>query len=306
MLRPPQTELWRAGFVPASITNLLDPAAWKPLASQIAWLPDPGRWRFLADPFGLQRAGKTHVFVEAFDYRTQHGVIEHHELSADLTWSGGSTVLRLPHHLSYPFIVEDGGEVFMVPEQYRANEIVLYRARRFPDEWVRETALLSGIPGAEPSLIRYEDRWWMFFTVVSHGKDLRELHVAHSPQLTGPWTLFPLNPVVNNLAGGRPGGTPFVGHDGKVTLPVQDCTSTYGGALRFVRFEHLSPERIVTQPVGGCLSGDLASPSDRDGFHTLSSCGSGACFDVKRFVYDWQRHVVDFRRRLTKRRSRWL
>lgn len=45
------------------------------------WLSDPGTWRYRADPFGLTREGSTHVFVEAFDYRTKHAVIEHHRLN---------------------------------------------------------------------------------------------------------------------------------------------------------------------------------------------------------------------------------
>ena len=301
MIRPPATEMWRAGFIPAPIATLAEPAAWAAWASRIAWLPDPGPWRYLADPFGLQRDGLTHVFVEAFDYRTLHGVIEHHELAPDLTWRNRSTVLALPHHVSYPFIVEDAGEVFMIPENYRSNAITLYRARRFPAEWVRETTLLEGVPGAEPSLFKHEGRWWMFFTVVSGGRDQRELHLAHAERLTGPWRLHRQNPVINDATGARPGGTPFLAGDGAVMLPVQDCSRTYGEALRFARFTELSPENVVVEHTAARLTGGLASAAERDGFHTLAHCGTGTLFDVKRFQHDWGRHVVDLRRRLAKR-----
>ena len=301
MFRPPLTEMWRVGLVPAPITALVHPAAWAELAPRVVWLPDPGSWRYVADPFGLKRGGMTHVFVEAFDYRTLHGVIEHHEFAPDLTWCGKTTVLTLPHHASYPFIVEDGGEVFMIPETYRSNEIVLYRARRFPGEWLREAILLAGVPGAEASLFKHEGHWWMFFTVVVGGRDERELHVAYADRLTGPWRLHPQNPVVDDVTGGRPGGTPFAGADGVVTLPVQDCGRTYGGAIRFARFTTLSRTHVVVEHAKAVLTGDLLSPADRDGFHTLASCGEITLIDVKRFVPGWGRHMVNFRRRLAKR-----
>lgn len=295
---PPETDLWQVGLVPAPIAGLLEPAALAALRERIVWLPDPGPWRYLADPFGLQRRGATHVFVEAFDYRTKHAVIEHHEFGPDLAWQNKSTALARPFHLSYPFLVEDGGEIFMIPESQRNEEIALYRARRFPGDWVRETPLLAGVPGAEASVILHEGRWWMFFTIVGpKARDQRELHVAHAERLTGPWRLHPQNPILNDRAGARPGGTPFVAPDGLVTLPVQDCSGTYGGAIRFLRFTTLKPHLIAVEHLPSRLTGDLASSTHHDGLHTLTSCGALTLLDTKRIVRSWARYGVDLKRR---------
>lgn len=299
---PPASDFWQVGLVPARITALLDGSSLVALRERITWLPDPGAWRYLADPFGLSRGGKTHVFVEAFDYRTKHAVIEHHEFGPDLAWQGKSVALARPFHLSYPFLVEDRGDVFMIPESHRAGEIALYRARRFPGEWVRETALLSGLPGAEASLLRHEGRWWMFFTMVgSNARDQRELHLAHADALTGPWRLHPQNPIVVDCAGARPGGTPFVAPNGRVLLPVQDCSQTYGGAIRFLEFSRLEPDLVEVGRVAGRLTGDMASSSHREGFHTLAGCGDLTLIDVKKIVRSWARYQVDFKRRIARR-----
>lgn len=298
MIRPPKSDFWQVGVVPATIETWLKSSAAPVAPGEITWLPDPGAWRYLADPFGVQRDGGTHVFVEAFDYRTKHAVIEHHELGPDLGWRGKSVVLARPFHLSYPFIVEEKGEVFMIPESHRAGEIVLYHARKFPGDWVRETVLLMGIPGAEPSLIRCGDQWWMFFTIVGRdARDQRELHVAFAPRLTGPWQLHQQNPIVNDRKGGRPGGTPFIGADGCVVLPVQDCSDSYGGALRFLRFAHLSRDRIEVEHLGLTLRGECVSSTHREGFHTLSSCGQVTLVDAKRVARSWGRAGLDWRRR---------
>ena len=301
MIRPPESDFWQVGVVPLPIARCVEPAAIAAVREQIHWLPDPGPWRYLADPFGVQRPDATHLFVEAFDYRTKHAVIEHHEIGRDFVWRGCEPVLARPFHLSYPYIVEDGGEVFMVPESHRAQEVALYRARNFPRDWVRETVLLPQTPGAETSLIRHAGRWWMFFTIVGpQARDQRELHAAYAEKLTGPWRLHPQNPLLDDRGGARPGGTPFVGADGLVTLPVQDCRDTYGGALRFVEFVVLETDRIVTRHLPGRLSGGTASPTHADGFHTLASCGERTLIDTKRISRSRTRHWIDCRRRATR------
>ena len=298
MIRPPATDFWQAGIVPAPIATLLQPDALAAWRERIVWLPDPGPWRYLADPFALVRGESTHVFVEAYDYRTKHAVIEHHEFGPGLVWREKHTALARRYHLSYPYLIEHDGEVFMVPESHRLGEIALYRANQFPGDWVKETTLLRGVPCADASLIRHDGYWWMFFSVVGpRARDQRELHVAHAPRLTGPWQLHPQNPVLEDRSGARPGGTPFLGTDGRVILPVQDCSRTYGGAIRFLSFTVLKPDRIETKTVAGQLTGDLVSTSHRDGFHTLSACGGLTLLDAKRITRPWGRYVVDLRRR---------
>lgn len=299
MLPRPKSDFWRVGVVPAPARDLLDPRVLSRLSDRITWLPDPGPWRYLADPFAIQRGGTTHVFVEAFDYRTKHAVIERHELGPDLRWQGSEVALARPFHLSYPFMIEIDGEVFMVPESHKAGEIALYRARSFPHDWVREVVLLPDTAGAEASLIQVRETWWMFFTIVGPGaRDQRELHVASADSLTGPWTLHPQNPVLVDRAGARPGGTPFVGADGAVILPVQDCSRTYGGSLRFLRFETLTPSHIEVRHLEAQLTGDLALADHPDGLHTFAMCGDLTLIDVKRVDRSHVRRLVNLRRRL--------
>ena len=301
MIRAPASDFWQVGIVPTPVTAFLQPETLPNLHDKITWLPDPGPWRYLADPFGLRRDGLTHVFVEAFDYRTKHAVIEHHELGPQLDWRGKTVVLSRPFHLSYPYLIKDGGEVFMIPECHRAGEIALYHAREFPRQWVRETALLPGVPGAEASVIQHNGLWWMFFTIVGpKARDQRELHVAHAPRLTGPWQVHPQNPILDDRSGARPGGTPFVADDGELYLPVQDCSETYGGAVRFLRLTDLAPDHISFEKLSSRLTGDLFSSSHHDGCHTLAKCGDLTLIDTKRIVRSWGRHKINLQRRITR------
>lgn len=301
VIRPPRSDFWQVGVVRTPIRSFLDPAVPGFNPDDITWLPDPGPWRYLADPFGVQRNGHTHVFVEAFDYRSKHAVIEHHELDKNFAWCGKSTVLQGPHHLSYPFIIEDQGETFMLPECHRSGELVLYRAKRFPHEWVREAVLLKDMPVAEASVIKHAGRWWMFFTLVGGQKrDQRELHLAFADQLTGPWQLHPLNPLLDDLHGARPGGTPFVSSDGDIILPVQDCSRTYGGAVRLLWITNVTPETTVITRLVPQVTGGMFSETHREGCHTLSRCGDVTLIDAKRITRSWTRHRINLQRRISR------
>jgi hypothetical protein len=300
MLRRPRTDFWTVGIVPAPITQVAaDAERLRALRGRIAWMPDAGPWRYFADPFALARDGALHVFVEAFDYRSKHAVIERHEFDlADLRWRGGRVVLSRPFHLSYPNVFEHEGETFMLPESARAGEIALYRATDGLDHWERAHVLLADVPGADASVIRHDGRWWMFYALVGPGgRDQRELHAAHAPALQGPWTPLAANPVRVDRSGARPAGRPFLDADGRVVLPVQDCSGGYGSALRLLRFDELTPGRVRCTPTATRLTGDLASDDHVAGLHTLTGCGDLTLIDVKRIDRSRVKQWLDLKRR---------
>ncbi|MCE4554813.1 hypothetical protein [Pelomonas cellulosilytica] len=307
MFKPPRTDFWQVGIVPLSVQDV-DARQLQAVRDHITWLPDAGRWRYLADPFGLVRGDALHVFVEAFDYRIKRAHIERHEFSRDgLRWRGQATVLERPFHLSYPQVFEHGGETWMVPESHQAGEVALYRAVDASlDRWQRETALLSGLPGADASLVEHGGRWWMFYTLVGpKARDQRELHAAHAPTLTGPWTPLAGNPVRVSRDGARPAGRPFVDRDGVLALPVQDSSTGYGGATRLLRFPVLTPERVDILAGTERLTGDLASATHTAGLHTLNGCGDGlALIDVKRIDRSREKQWLDLKRRWRRLTSR--
>lgn len=302
MFRRPRTDFWQVGIVPLPLHDM-NARSLQAVRDRITWLPDAGRWRYLADPFGLVRGDALHVFVEAYDYRIKRATIERHEFGlADLRWRGQATVLDKPFHLSYPQVFEHEGETWMVPETYQAGEIALYRAAdESLNHWERECALIGGVPGADASVIEHDGRWWMFYTIVGAGaRDQRELHVAHAPALAGPWTPLATNPVRVNREGARPAGRPFVGSDGVLVLPVQDSSTGYGGATRLLRFPVLTPERVDIDAGAERLTGDLVSATHTAGLHTLSGCGDYTLIDVKRIDRSRGRQWLDFKRRLRR------
>ena len=287
---PRRCDIWRIGIVPAPIADI---AAVGTL-SDVAWLPEQPDFTFLADPFGLWRDGRLHLFAEAYDYRTRHGVIDCLTLDRDFGIADRRTVLRAPWHLSYPNVFEAEGETWMLPEASRSGTLTLYRAADFPKCWERTGDITLDVVPIDATLVRHEGLWWLFY---SGGRDraarMGALHAAWAERLEGPWHPLAANPIRQDMAGARPGGTPFV-IDGRLCLPVQDCSRTYGGAIRILRFNRLSPAGGDTE-----LGLPIVAPDGtayREGMHTLAACGPVTLIDAKKVDRSGRGWLIDLRR----------
>lgn len=244
-------------------------------------LPLMGAFRFLADPFGLWRDGQLYVFVETYDYRVRIGAIEVLVFTRDFQLLSRRTVLSEPWHLSYPILIETEGETWMLPEAHRSRDLKLYRAVEFPYRWeAAQSIVLDHVP-VDATPIFHDGYWWLFYTSASREADkMSALHIAFAEKLTGPWHPHPGNPVRLSLADARPGGMAKV-IDGRIMLPVQDCTTTYGGAIRPLWFEELTTAKVRARSGPRLLPPPALAPFV-EGLHTLSAAGDVTLIDVKR------------------------
>jgi len=294
-------DMWRVGVVRAPMADLLKPGA---LAEQpVTWIPDPGPLRFLADPMGVWRDGRLYVFAEIYDYRDRVGAIEVLTFDQDLQLLSREPALKEPWHLSYPFIIEEGGETYMLPEAHKSGRLTLYRAEAFPTKWTPVGTIELDQVAIDATPVFHDGRWWLFYTpATTKAEKVSALHVAWADRITGPWTPHPGNPVRFDPSSSRPGGTPIV-VDGAIVLPMQDCRRTYGGAIRTLRVTTLTPDRfeaeadapITPLPAFGKLT---------DGLHTLSAAGPVTLIDAKRFEVSPRSLALDVRWEWAKRARR--
>ena len=206
--------------------------------------------RFHADPFLFEKDGKTLLFVEDFRYADNRAVISYSEVAPDGSYGLPVEVLRRPYHLSYPFLIEDEGEIYMMPETRGNRTVELYRATNFPTDWELSTVLFRDVFMADATIQKINGKFWMFATV-SNGKysNSDELSLFFSDALKGPWTPHPCNPLVSDVRRSRPAGALF--HDGeRLIRPSQDCSKTYGYALVFSEILNLSETEYEERVVG--------------------------------------------------------
>jgi len=250
----------------------------------IRLLPALGARDFLADPFLVPGSGGRVLLCEWLQARRAKGVIARIELDARGSIADLTVVIDSDRcHLSYPYTLRHEGKLYCCPEAARSRQVVLYGlsddARRVADS----TVLLDGFPGLDPSLFEHEGRWWLLCTSADNGHALSHLYAFHAPRLHGPWTAHTGNPIVNDAARARPAGNVFQ-HDGELFRPGQDCSQSYGAAIRISRIVKLTPESYVEAPVW--TISPPVSPLGRDGVHTLSLDAGHFAVDAYTNVYD--------------------
>ena len=184
------------------------------------------RARYVADPFLLRRDSSWYMFFEVLDEESHCGKIAYARSNDGLHWVYGGVVIDEPFHLSYPYVFTWNGETYLIPESGSVKAVRLYRASRFPTRWVPVRDLLVGERYADPSLIYYDARWWMF--TVSDPRRNDSLRLYHAERLEGDWTEHPRSPVVAaNPHHARPGGRVFES-GGRLFRYAQDCFPKYG------------------------------------------------------------------------------
>ena len=204
-------------------------------------IPNP-KYRFLADPFVVKRDGKHHIFVEDYDCRRGLGVISCVVVSPDETYEIIDNVLVEPFHLSFPFIFEESGEVFMLPETLEANDIRLYRCVEFPSKWELDTKLLEGVSATDTMLIKRPGMWFMLTNLNQfHSEDhLSQLHVFWSKRLrSSDWKSLSTLPIVNNSRIGRNGGLLSGKNNDWFRVRQRQAFGQYGAGFSIARITQL-------------------------------------------------------------------
>lgn len=256
---------------------------------------------FAADPFPVEWRGRKGVFYEYLDFRTNIGEI--HFQPFDEQGPTGEPVPAIvePWHLSYPFLIEHGGELYMLPEASASRAVTLYRCVEFPGRWEPVARLLDGVEASDATIFRHGGRFWMTSVVrdgVGGYSDTLALH--HAPDLFGPWEPHALSPVFIDSRFARPAGA-VVSRNGALFRPAQDCTYGYGKGLSIMRIDRLDPEHFQQTLVARIAPGE-GWPGQR--LHTLNRWGNIECIDgailtpkhlpLRRLMHDYidRRHLV--------------
>ena len=238
--RPTKAQIWSIGiyvgespfvFRPADATN--NPVLTGDSVSDV-------RASFVADPFMLKVQGVWHMFFEVMNSQVGRGEIGLAVSQDAVRWTYRQIVLREDFHLSYPYVFEWDNEIYMVPESYQANAVRLYKALDFPTRWSFVGHLLAGDDFTDPSIFRFNDRWWLLTDLARPPYYAGILRLFSAESLMGPWVEHPKSPVVDgNPHIARPAGRVLV-VDGKVIRHAQDCDPIYGSQVRAFEITELT------------------------------------------------------------------
>jgi hypothetical protein len=124
----------------------------------------PARGSWLADPFVIERDGRYYCFVEEFVEEMGKGRISVYDLTCEEPNYLG-VALEEDFHLSFPFVFESDGDLFMCPESHEANQVRLYRNTGDILSWELSTVLIENIRAVD-NLIFWQEGSWTLLTSI--------------------------------------------------------------------------------------------------------------------------------------------
>jgi hypothetical protein len=238
----------------------------------------PGR--FFADPCVVEWNGQSICFVEDYDGRTSSAKITAIRLQPD-GYEELGVALEEPFHLSYPFIFEVHGQLYMCPETEQARQIRLYKCIEFPLTWKLHRVLLNDVAAVDTSIVRHGGRWWMLTNIDSAeiGDYRSELHLFHADDFDScGWRPHPANPVIFDSSRARNGGL-FVA-DGNLYRVFQvQGFDVYGESMGVALVKELSAGNYVEEVVASIRPTFFPSI---EGTHSLSFNGRVLAIDFVR------------------------
>jgi hypothetical protein len=239
-------------------------------------IPNPPN-RFLADPFVISRRGKSYCFVEDYDDSVKRGCISVCQLYKKRGEYLGPVIIE-PFHMSFPYLIEIEGALYMCPEVGKSGQIRLYRCTDFPMKWELSHVLMDNVSAADTMLVMHNGKWWMLTNIdtTGSGDHCGELFLFYSDSpFSSEWTPHPQNPIVVDAECARNGG--LVTKGGVLYRVAQrQGFDQYGKGFSINKIVHLDEHRYEEKRVS---SVDATFWPGLLGTHHLHSNGKITVFD---------------------------
>ena len=196
---------------------------------------------FVADPFMVYESSRWHLFFEVMNAKSGRGEIGLATSEDAKQWKYEKIILKEAFHLSFPHIFSHENRYYMIPETFEAEEIRLYEAVKFPEEWKYVQPLVSGKDFVDAVIFYDQSRFWLWTSTV----DNKNLYLYSSQTLLGPWKEHPQSPVIQNDAASARLAGRITWMDGKRIRLAQVDEPSYGLKVRAFEITELNPERYA-------------------------------------------------------------
>lgn len=187
----------------------------------------------VADPFLFVHNEELYLFYEEKRLLSP-GILKMIKTNDLESWTEPVTVLQEPFHLSYPFVFEHEGEVYMIPETGDASEIRLYKATDGSlTKFEKVSTLLCHdmvdssieIDYADSSVVKLGNLYYLMTTLKINGVNRLLLYISEN--LEGPYHQHPQSPICISQKFGRNAGCLLEWNDNLYRF-AQDCDGSYG------------------------------------------------------------------------------
>jgi len=245
---------------------------------KLNWLERKKKTSYLADPFIFEYSNETFLFAERFDYQKGKGDLVAFKKSDG--FKEQYALLNENNHLSFPFVINIDDIIYCIPECYNSNAIKLYQFDAALMKLVFQKNILDDFQAVDPVIFKFEERWWLFFTLKSMPSV--HLYAFYSDKPFDNYKPHNNNPIKTDIRSSRNAGTPFL-EGGKVYRLSQDCSSHYGRAVNICEITVLTPTTFEEKIIARIdpKKGEKYSK----GLHTFNRTSNLAVIDSKRFTF---------------------
>lgn len=230
-----------------------------------------------ADPFVFEKDGKTYIFAELFDYKLQRGTIGYCEYNGNpkVKWK---QIIVEPYHMSFPFVLEKSGYIYLMPETSCGSCVSLYKCISFPDKWEKCENILENDNVVDTVLFDYLGKD-LAFTYDSYGFKDAENNLWLCDVVDN--KIIKKIPITKDVAIARMAGKVFT-YDHKYYRPSQYCVDYYGQALNIMEFvigDNGYEEKLIKR----IFPKDIVFTDKKDfiGIHTYNTSQNFEVIDAK-------------------------
>lgn len=202
---------------------------------------NPNAPSILADPFLYVHNGELFLFYEHQDkWIGGKGRICMRKTKDLKNWTPEMDVLIEPFHLSFPWVFEEDGKVYMMPETGGSRSIRIYQA---DNDSLAKWSLCRIImedeqPWTDSVIYKKDGTYYLFTSHDTHSKQSQHLFISNS--LMGPYKEHPSSPIYEGRDGGRNAGC-IIEYEGGLFRPVQVCLKSYGEQTSIMKINRLTP-----------------------------------------------------------------
>lgn len=229
-----------------------------------------------ADPFIISVGEKDYLFFEMFDRFKGRGVIGCREIQTDGTIGEMRQVYETTRHLSFPFVFEAKGEIYMMPESSYDNNLTLLKAKHFPDQWEKVETWFEGERICDSVLFKNEGETYLLTQPVEKPYTHAKLNLYQKKDRQ--WVSCKANPIVNDSSKARMAGA-VICRSGKLIRPAQDCKS-YGDAIVFNDIRIVGVGQYLEFFAARVTPADIKIEKTRKSFYGIHTYNCSKRFEV--------------------------
>lgn len=274
---------WGIGVARIDIKNIIRE---KKNNLEVSWLPMSSKTRSVADPFIFTApGGAINILYEDFSMTddSKYGTLRLVKLNEQLNIISDKEIMNVQSHLSYPFVFKENGKTYIIPESRKQNKVSCYEYDFKTDSLVNEKVIVNNQPLLDSTIIKYNDKYWLFCTFGDHKFEHSKLYIHYADSLSGTWQSHQGNPVKYNLKGSRPGGA-IIEVDGQLYRPAQNCKDYYGQSLIINKITELTETSFKEEEYFELLPQKQCRFNR--GIHTINAADGVVVIDGIRMIFD--------------------